>query len=133
MTGMPKTREALAFQRSVVRSGEPYTSQVDSSYRAALAEVSAVERVVEAARECRDAMRAERADVLMENGAVFIEMLDAALAELDGQTRGDGERVGAAALNASPIADGDEPVPAPRACPCRVHGDPDGDCGERCA
>lgn len=49
----------------------------------------ALEAVADAARECREAMLAERADLLMENGAVFIEMLEEPLARLVAVQDGD--------------------------------------------
>lgn len=116
---MSAMREALAFQRSVILSGETYTETVMAYESDALAELVAMERVVEAARELR------RHEELPE-----FEALCEALDELDGQTPGHhspGEAKGEVTVGGvSPR------TPSPGVCPCRVHGDPDGDCGENC-
>ena len=112
------TRDALNYVRPCGRSGVVTCEICVGScgveeVEAALAEVEAVERVVEAARRY----------VGMDDVYAY-QWLVAALAELDGQTPEADTSAGEAPAG-RPSASG--------ACPCRVHGDPDGDCGERCA
>lgn len=139
-------REALSLLEGAMRFPEDAEMFVALS-GPALVHLAALEAVADAARECREAMLAERADLLMENGPVFIEMLEEPLARLvavrDGQTAAGGGR--GSSDGRAPLANGEAPgsspgpglagdVPRPSAavCPCRVHGDPDGDCGEEC-
>lgn len=102
---------------------------------AALAELSALEAVAEAARRIRSSGAACSCRYMGDGDVIecwpCIERkrhreLTAALARLaavqDGQP---------SANTAIPTTAGIEPA-AELACPCRVHGDPDGDCGEEC-
>lgn len=86
----------------------------------------AMERVVEAAR--REASSSDHWPFVR---ACECDLC-AALAELDGQEEGGPSHAvephGGARQACEPS---DRAVP-PSSCPCRVHGDPDGDCGENC-
>lgn len=108
-------------------------------WRDALAELDALEAVADAA-----------ADVwASQGGPDSMRSMGDALARLvavqDGQTEGDegrGKSKEARAGSTSPHTDrvarqlpqcpGGE-TSSPSVCPCKSHGDPDGDCGERCA
>lgn len=117
---------------SAIREALRISDRATPTWSAARAELVAMERVVEAARCARSILDewVLASDDSPEIVARAEEVMGAALAELDGQEEGGPSHAvephGGARHACEPS---DRAVP-PSSCPCRVHGDPDGDCGE---